>query len=1153
MNWNEILGHLTVGRLVKLAEGAGFNGVTKRRKAELVQALSDVMDEALKYEILSLLSDKELRSVAAKNDASLVSIRRHELIGGLLEGDHKADTLPLDISCFMMPDARRLDLPVAARAQTDVELIPSRPTGAEASLLFEIQQRLRRPTLRRAFIVAANTRSPMLAQLLGQGLDDFIESAVSQRRSEGDGPLVTILLDGEDPGLDKGEIGQVLVSLARELPDRVALRLSSAGQRVDASVFGFEELLPQGGYFSAIVGSGGRKWTGERGRLAEASVLLSGYTGDAGAPSESIQSWVRSTVHASRRLDQEGLAPYGDAVWASRKIAYKRSFDTGHELRLKHLAEKLARRGRLAGAMFDPGSLHPPANNQMVALALASEAGCQGVLLCDEPGMGKGVQAGLILARELRRRRIFASEDAVDRRRALVVAPGARHADWCEQLEGFFGLSVDAREVDGYRIGAARDVAVTLVTPGEVAAGWERFQEADVLVVDDAHLCDDTELAALASIRRGADMCVVVTSTPVHSHVSDVWALAALADPDEAWDALSDVDEHHAELGEALRGMTARSHRDVLLDEALIGTRRVTEFVVTPSRAETAAFLELRCMRSDYLQRSGEDSAWAFVSLEEALESSPQAFLSQSCLLLGELEGLRSAGRDRDASYGTLESSSYFRRRLRSVRETLRSTCRPDASTTAKEGELLAQLATKVGKRVIVCTRYRATQQRLATVLGRSRLCGAVELLDHGARRSARGQSVDSFIELSDHRASTGGPAGVLICTDESTEGLSLAHVSRTLINYDIPINPQQLERRVSRIERYGKGGEVEVLNLAFAHVDGAPSLARRSLGAAKLFDMDEPQGSRRASLFEIPAAEIERALVSETEPTLALAEPGDDSAIKQFELLLEGGVPDSVQLSVERLQQIDRSYREDLRGFWERVSFGQQPDGGVSHHLFDRVQLALLQGQVGALCAAGTALDDCNDYHLVLGLRLLYESVESVGEDAPLDEQWLIEDEQVYLWAVGSSGDLSDWAAVLLAGGQVEAPPEKAATVVGEDVIKHLLAQKADMEGGDKDAVPLREWSARAPSGMAQRIGVADTCAEAMAVGQVEALRSAWSVHHEARLARLASRVERAIGADVEEEHCEDLREAYAKEQLRSVRFRHHVLGTQLFAVLHA
>jgi hypothetical protein len=438
-------------------------------------------------------------------------------------------------------------------------------------------------------------------------------------------------------------------------------------------------------------------------------------------------------------------------------------------------------------------------------------------------------------------------------------------------------------------------------------------------------------------------------------------------------------------------------------------------------------------------------------------------------------------------------------------------------------------------------------------VLGRSRLCGAVELLDHGARRSARGQIVDSFIELSDHRASTGGPAGVLICTDESTEGLSLAHVSRTLINYDIPINPQQLERRVSRIERYGKGGEVEVFNLAFAHVDGAPSLARRSLGAAKLFDMDEPQGSRRASLFEIPAAEIERALVSETEPSLSLAEPGDDSAIKQFELLLEGGVPDSVQLSVERLQQIDRGYREDLSGFWERVSFGQQPDGGVSHHLFDRVQLALLQGQVGALCAAGTALDDCSDYHLVLGLRLLYESVESVGDDAPLEEQWLIEDEQVYLWAVGSSGDLSDWAAVLLAGGQVEAPPEKAAAVVGEDVIKHLLAQKADMEGGDKDAVPLREWSARAPSGMAQRIGVADTRAEAMAVGQVEALRSAWSVHHEARLARLASRVERATGADVEEEHCEDLREAYAKEQLRSVRFRHHVLGTQLFAVLHA
>jgi hypothetical protein len=189
----------------------------------------------------------------------------------------------------------------------------------------------------------------------------------------------------------------------------------------------------------------------------------------------------------------------------------------------------------------------------------------------------------------------------------------------------------------------------------------------------------------------------------------------------------------------------------------------------------------------------------------------------------------------------------------------------------------------------------------------------------------------------------------------------------------------------------------------------------------------------------------------------------------------------------------------------------------------------------------------------LVIGLRLLYESVQTTDDGVPLEERWLIEDEEVYLWAVSSSGELTDWAELLLAGGQVEAPLDKASAIVGESVVKHLLAQKAELEGSDKDATLLAAWSHRAPTPIVDRLAVANKRAESLAETRIGQMREAWLAHHGQRTARLHARVERAGAAQIDAAAYAELTAALEAEKKQRVCYRHQVLGTQLFVVLHS
>jgi hypothetical protein len=1165
MDWQAILLGISADRLTRLSAGAGIQRATTAKKT-LVRALLKHLDDALKVEALGLLSAERLRALAHQVRPNTTASRKRDLINVLIASEAEDDELELSEVDFLLPDRGRRDLPEGHNVETPIEVLPSRPTGstvgADVSLALEVQHLLRRPGLRRAVIVLPTASSTLLGRVVTGDLDDMIESAVRHGEPSRDerAPL-TFILDGTHHGLGETAAGKALVAIATSLRGIVEIRLTSKSNRLQAQLLAFEEERPEGTFLTAIVGGGAlpiAAGDAVHANNIEANLRISGPIASVSPPCSLVKGWVSHLMRDARSLTDAQLRDLAANKEVVRKVAYKRNFDTAHELALKHIAEQICRRGRQSCPLFDPTSLEPPPRHQQIGICLAARPYQRGILLLDDAGLGKTVQAGLILSRELRRRRVLAASDTMDRRRALVVAPTSLHHHWREELTAKLGLEVcifDPAVVTDQ----AQPAQVLICGPVNLRRSWEDLQGIDILVIDEAMLFGDETMAVLREVRRSVELCLVLSSVPVFDDPTDLLSLADLASPEDGFGELGDLlaDEIAvAQVGEEMRGMCARTRMSDIPESKALRRRSGADRTYDLDETEVDAYAELRCMRTDFLARGDHDYSGAFAALERAFLSSAQAFAAAvSCILEDETTSHDAALfelEEADTTYGFLRQSAYFKRRIRAVRDRLGRRLRPSAPLAAKEAALLACLAECKREPVVIITRYRATAARLVMALERAKITGEVEHIDEASALRERLGIVTRFRARCEERKKADGPAGVLVCTDASVEELSLQKAAHVLVNYDMPWNPQAIERRIGRLARWGQKEPVRFFNLVATHPDKPMWTmdARIAYACRELFSMSE--GAASQALYEVEPKVLVSRLTEDDAPELSLIEDPDPDVIAEVDDWF-GDV--SVLVSDSELETAtaeDVRMREQLADLWVRVSHRQGTLAGARGHLFGRLQQALLQGMVGVLCAPDRSIDDCDDWHVVVGLRLLVESATlDAGEpwgDAP-DDVWLVEDEVVHLWAVSPEGDLMDWAEFLLGEGLAEVRAKDAERVVDREVLDYLLAEKRSLESRQLDAVPLSAWLTGAPAPLKKRLEVVAAHAAAMVEVRHAEIEAGWAEAKDARLVRLDARrplvadnpaAKKATEAALKRAHSED------------VTIRHEVLGTQLFIVTH-
>jgi SNF2 family DNA or RNA helicase len=442
-------------------------------------------------------------------------------------------------------------------------------------------------------------------------------------------------------------------------------------------------------------------------------------------------------------------------------------------------------------------------------------------LLCDEVGLGKTIEAGLVFA-ELHTRGLVRS--------ALVLVPPSLLEQWQGEMRRKFSLELISHDDPLFRAqGVAAWKEFDLVIASMHTAKREPHRSAitarhwDLVIVDEAHHLRNrhTQLWRFAS-KLQTQFTLLLTATPVQNNLEELFNLVTLLEPGllrtapqfqkafvDRRDKLMprNLDELHRLLAEVM----VRNRRSTV---GLQFTRRWAHTeLLTPSPSEQALYAGIAEYVRQHLPEAGGKgklTRMALMALQMALGSSSQA-------AGGTLERLAE----------TRSLPAGERTRLLGLAEQARGLI-----NSAKADRLL-RLLEEYPDKIVVFTQFRATQDMLA---GRLQAAGHDVALFHGSlMRLAKEAAITRFR----------GPARILLASDAGSEGRNL-QFAHAICNYDLPWNPMRIEQRIGRLSRIGQTKDVQVYNLVAA---GTIEAAVLHLLEAKL------------NLFELVIGEIDMIL----------------------------------------------------------------------------------------------------------------------------------------------------------------------------------------------------------------------------------------------------------------------------------------------------
>ena len=470
--------------------------------------------------------------------------------------------------------------------------------------------------------------------------------------------------------------------------------------------------------------------------------------------------------------------------------------------RWQHLA-----RGVLARAVPSMDSLRAAATADIAilpyqlepALALVSGAAAR-ILIADDVGLGKTIQAGLIVSETLARH-----HDA----HVLIVCPAGLRTQWQDELIRRFHVHpviLDSTSLqrlpllDGINPWAAHPLILAstdYIKRPEVVRAFEPLVW-DLLVVDEAHSIagNSDRHAAVTLLAHRARELVLLTATP---HSGDDIAFNRLI-----------------AAGNLEAAFPLLAFRRTRADTASQSPRRTRWLRIRPTTAERRLHRALRDYVSRVWRRPASSAArLAMIVLTRracshalslartverriALLADDEAGGDQLQLPLLPFE----AGDDEpDAEVGGpgLHDTHDERRRLEAILALARQ-----AAESPSKLRALWRLLRRSREPAIVFTEYRDTLAALEHELGAFGTCQ----LHGGLTTTERTAAIHAF---------TSGRSRVLLATDAASEGLNLQRRCRLVVHLELPWTPTRIEQRVGRVDRIGQTRTVHQLHLLAA------------------------------------------------------------------------------------------------------------------------------------------------------------------------------------------------------------------------------------------------------------------------------------------------------------------------------------------------
>ncbi|MCG7977138.1 MAG: DEAD/DEAH box helicase family protein [gamma proteobacterium symbiont of Clathrolucina costata] len=489
-----------------------------------------------------------------------------------------------------------------------------------------------------------------------------------------------------------------------------------------------------------------------------------------------------------------------------------------------------------------------PLPHQLYALNRAMSQDRIRYLLADEVGLGKTIEAGLIL-RELKLRGMV--------RRVLVVAPKGLVRQWQAEMRLHFGESfrfIEPSEITAFRQWRDEEdnlwrmhdqviCSLDSVKPIEKRRGWsleqlntynrERFEDLisagwDLVIIDESHrLGGSTEQVARyklgAALSEAAPYLLLLSATPHQGKTDQFMRLMQLLDRDSFPDESS---INH----ERVRPFVIRTEKRVSINAEgqPLFKPRATRLLPVAWQEKHAAQQRLYESVTDYV-RHGYNQAMAakqrhigflMILMQRLVTSSTAAIRAtlERRLALLETPQLQTnlfeesdvdewAELDGQSQLEIAIQASGWEREKAEVETLLELARETDRQGTDAKAEALLELIYKLQQeenapqlKVLIFTEFVPTQAMLAEFLESRGF--SVALLNGGMDLDARTRAQQAFSR----------DVRVLISTDAGGEGLNL-QFCHVVVNFDMPWNPMRLEQRIGRVDRIGQPHVVRAIN----------------------------------------------------------------------------------------------------------------------------------------------------------------------------------------------------------------------------------------------------------------------------------------------------------------------------------------------------
>lgn len=487
------------------------------------------------------------------------------------------------------------------------------------------------------------------------------------------------------------------------------------------------------------------------------------------------------------------------------------------------------------------------------------------LLIADDVGLGKTIEAGLVVQELILRHRV---------RSVLIVCPSSLQVQWQEEMRDKFGL--EFRVIDSETISRLRRKRGIHVNP------WTHFPRLitsidffkrerplrtfretlpagdqptyprayDLLIVDEAHnvapsgrgkyATDSMRTQAIRSLAPHFEHKLFLSATPHNGYRESFAALLELLDSQRFARAVT-PDRNQ------LDAIMVRRMKDELKlrwdGSRRFAERAVRHLEVPYAEEERQAHRALQAYSGLRLKNAvsdGERMAAEFVLklLKKRLFSSPAAFaitLEKHAATVGGRKAVAAANRDIENFSDDYASDEEYETE---AGEVVGSASQALSPLSAEEKALLTQLRDYAAKatlradckaqtlidwlkthlrpsgrwneeRVILFTEYRATQKWLYDLLAREGFAeeGRLEMIYGGMPNDQR-EPIKAAFQAHPRESAV----RILLATDAASEGVNLQNHCSKLIHIEIPWNPNRMEQRNGRVDRHGqKADEVHI------------------------------------------------------------------------------------------------------------------------------------------------------------------------------------------------------------------------------------------------------------------------------------------------------------------------------------------------------